>query len=238
MYLTILGNNGPFPAPGGACSSYLLESDSGETKLLIDAGTGSLARLMDIARPETLDAVVLSHLHFDHMSDLLPMQYALQFSARERPLPRVPPPPPRARARAVGVPVLRSLRPRGHRRGRNAAALHPRRAPGGGFLRGRGGRRGQVRLYRETRTSTRRWSCSRMAATCCWPTPGFRAPTGRRKSRTSPLRTAGRWRATCARGRSCSHTSTRSTTRRRCSTKRAGITLPRSLPASGNVTGV
>ena len=86
MYLTILGNNGPFPAPGGACSSYLLESDSGETKLLIDAGTGSLARLMDIARPETLDAVVLSHLHFDHMSDLLPMQYALQFSARERPL--------------------------------------------------------------------------------------------------------------------------------------------------------
>ena len=87
MYLTILGNNGPFPAPGGACSSYLLESDSGETKLLIDAGTGSLARLMDIARPDTLDAVVLSHLHFDHMSDLLPMQYALQFSARERPLP-------------------------------------------------------------------------------------------------------------------------------------------------------
>ena len=31
MYLTILGNNGPFPAPDGACSSYLLESDSAET---------------------------------------------------------------------------------------------------------------------------------------------------------------------------------------------------------------
>ena len=87
MYLTILGNNGPFPAPDGACSSYLLESDSGETKLLIDAGTGSLACLMEIARPETLTAVVLSHLHFDHISDLLPMQYALQFSGRERPLP-------------------------------------------------------------------------------------------------------------------------------------------------------
>ena len=87
MYLTILGNNGPFPAPNGACSSYLLESDSGETKLLIDAGTGSLARLMEIAPPETLTAVVLSHLHFDHISDLLPMQYALQFSGRERPLP-------------------------------------------------------------------------------------------------------------------------------------------------------
>ena len=55
--------------------------------MLIDAGTGSLARLMEIARPETLTAVVLSHLHFDHISDLLPMQYALQFSGRERPLP-------------------------------------------------------------------------------------------------------------------------------------------------------
>ena len=99
MYLTILGNNGPFPAPGGACSSYLLESDSGETKLLIDAGTGSLARLMELTRPETLDAVVLSHLHFDHMSDLLPMQYALQFSARERPLPLfLPRRPERVRA--------------------------------------------------------------------------------------------------------------------------------------------
>ena len=87
MYLTILGNNGPFPAPDGACSSYLLESDSAETKLLIDAGTGSLARLMEAARPETLTGVVLTHLHFDHMSDLLPMQYALQFSRRERPLP-------------------------------------------------------------------------------------------------------------------------------------------------------
>ena len=55
--------------------------------MLIDAGTGSLACLMEIARPETLTAVVLSHLHFDHISDLLPMQYALQFSGRERPLP-------------------------------------------------------------------------------------------------------------------------------------------------------
>ena len=54
---------------------------------------------MDIARPDTLDAVVLSHLHFDHMSDLLPMQYALQFSARERPLPLfLPRRPERVRA--------------------------------------------------------------------------------------------------------------------------------------------
>lgn len=82
MKLTILGNNGPFPAADGVCSGYLLSSDSGKTNVLIDCGTGVLARLTDFIALETLDAVILSHLHFDHMSDMLPMQYALQFSDR------------------------------------------------------------------------------------------------------------------------------------------------------------
>ena len=99
MYLTILGNNGPFPSPNGACSGYFLESDSGETKILMDLGPGSLSRLLEIARMEELAGVVVSHMHFDHMSDLLPMQYAIQFSGRERPLPVfVPPRPERVRA--------------------------------------------------------------------------------------------------------------------------------------------
>ena len=87
MKLTILGNNGPYPAPGGACSGYLLESDSGDTAILIDCGTGTLANLMQAGALDRLDAVVLSHLHFDHVSDLLPMQYALQFNPRRHPLP-------------------------------------------------------------------------------------------------------------------------------------------------------
>ena len=87
MRLTILGNNGPYPAPGGACSGYLLESDSGNTAILIDCGTGALANLMASGALDRLDAVVLSHLHFDHMSDMLPMQYALQFNPRRHPLP-------------------------------------------------------------------------------------------------------------------------------------------------------
>ena len=91
MKLTILGNNGPYPAPGGACSGYLLSSDSGDTRILIDCGTGVLCRLMDECPPEALDAVVLSHLHFDHMSDMLPMQYALQFSRRATALPVLEP---------------------------------------------------------------------------------------------------------------------------------------------------
>ena len=45
MKLTILGNNGPYPCASGACSGYLLSSDSGATNVLIDCGAGVLANL-------------------------------------------------------------------------------------------------------------------------------------------------------------------------------------------------
>lgn len=86
MKLTVLGNNGPYPANGGVCSGYLLESDSGNTTVLLECGTGVLSRLNNYTDLSRLDAVVLSHLHYDHMSDMLPMHYALQFNPRKRQL--------------------------------------------------------------------------------------------------------------------------------------------------------
>lgn len=85
MKLTVLGANGPYPSAGGACAGYLLSSDSGKTRLLLDCGSGVLARLAGLCPVSELSAVVLSHLHFDHMSDMLPMQYQLDFE-REAPL--------------------------------------------------------------------------------------------------------------------------------------------------------
>lgn len=82
MILTILGVNGPFPSAGGACSGYLLSSDSGRTNLLIECGSGVLSRLTQVMDIRDLDAVVLSHLHYDHMSDMLPMNYLIDFSGR------------------------------------------------------------------------------------------------------------------------------------------------------------
>ena len=84
MKLTVLGCNGPYPEPGGACSGYLLEN--GATRVLIDCGTGVLARLTAIMPPEKLDAVILSHLHYDHMSDMLPMIYKLQGTGKKLPV--------------------------------------------------------------------------------------------------------------------------------------------------------
>ena len=104
MKLTILGNNGPYPAPGGACSGYLLESDSGSTAILIDCGTGVLANLLQADALDRLDAVVLSHLHYDHCSDLLPMQYAIQFHPRRHPLPVYAPATPESVRAALDAP--------------------------------------------------------------------------------------------------------------------------------------
>lgn len=80
MRVTVLGQYSPYPAPGGACSGYLLEE--GDTRVLLDCGPGALGRLLQAVGPERLTAVVLSHLHYDHMSDLLAMGYALEFSGR------------------------------------------------------------------------------------------------------------------------------------------------------------
>lgn len=76
MKLTVLGNNGPFPSPGGACSGYLIRH--GNKKILLDCGNGVLSNLQKFVRFEDLDAVILTHLHSDHMSDMMVLRYAIQ----------------------------------------------------------------------------------------------------------------------------------------------------------------
>lgn len=77
MKLTVLGKYGPYPKTGCACSGYLLEA--GDKRVLLDCGSGVFAHLTAHCPVEGLDAVVLTHLHGDHMSDMLVLRYALQF---------------------------------------------------------------------------------------------------------------------------------------------------------------
>lgn len=79
MKVTVLGMNGPFPAAGGACSGYLVQA--GETLVQLDMGTGTLAALTKLCAPESLTAIVFSHWHFDHCSDVLPLLYRLSLAA-------------------------------------------------------------------------------------------------------------------------------------------------------------
>lgn len=76
MELTVLGCSGPFPKANGATSGYLLKN--GEQRLLIDCGSAVLSRLLALFDPACLSGVLLSHLHFDHMCDMLPMRYYLE----------------------------------------------------------------------------------------------------------------------------------------------------------------
>lgn len=76
MKITVLGSNGPFPAPGGACSGYIIQA--GDTALVLDLGPGTLANLRKIYPAINVDGILLSHLHSDHMADMLVLRYALQ----------------------------------------------------------------------------------------------------------------------------------------------------------------
>lgn len=67
MRLTVLGCAGSFPGPESACSAYLVEAEG--FRLLIDFGTGSLSALQRYAGLRAVDAILLTHLHCDHMLD-------------------------------------------------------------------------------------------------------------------------------------------------------------------------
>ncbi|MGA5303975.1 MBL fold metallo-hydrolase [Nucisporomicrobium flavum] len=67
MRLTVLGCAGSFPGPESACSAYLVEADG--FRLLIDFGSGSLSALQRYAGIDAVDAILLTHLHCDHMLD-------------------------------------------------------------------------------------------------------------------------------------------------------------------------
>ncbi|WP_044642801.1 MBL fold metallo-hydrolase [Risungbinella massiliensis] len=76
--LIVLGCHSPSPGPGGATPGYLLQVK--EKNYLIDCGSGVLAQLAKYIPLAKLDGVFLSHLHSDHFSDFLTLQYGIWLS--------------------------------------------------------------------------------------------------------------------------------------------------------------
>ncbi len=68
MRLTVVGCSGTLPAPGSPASCYLVEA--GATRLVLDIGSGAIGPLQQVTDLDTVDAVLLSHLHPDHYLDL------------------------------------------------------------------------------------------------------------------------------------------------------------------------
>jgi ribonuclease BN (tRNA processing enzyme) len=69
--LTVLGGCGVWPAAGEACGGYLVEA--GGFRLLIDPGYAVLPQLLRRMTADDVDAVLVSHGHPDHCSDLNPL---------------------------------------------------------------------------------------------------------------------------------------------------------------------
>jgi ribonuclease BN (tRNA processing enzyme) len=74
LKVTLLGTGVGIPQPGRSQSAILIENDK---SLLLDCGAGTMLRLDQAgASIEDLDTAVLTHLHLDHVSDLLALANA------------------------------------------------------------------------------------------------------------------------------------------------------------------
>ena len=76
--ITVIGAGPAYTDRAGAVgASYLVTH--GDTKLVLDLGQGTFARLAGTVEPSTLDAIVVSHLHPDHFVDLVPMRHYMRW---------------------------------------------------------------------------------------------------------------------------------------------------------------
>lgn len=85
LTVTILGCDGSYAGRGGACSGYLLSS--GTTHVWLDCGPGTLANLQEHIDLHDLTAIVVSHSHPDHWSELPVAHNALGYYFDRRAVP-------------------------------------------------------------------------------------------------------------------------------------------------------
>src|SRR3989441_5341202 len=84
MKLTVLGKWSPYPPAGGACPGYVVEADG--VRILLDCGSGVVSSLHRFGTAFDLNAIVISHLHPDHFTDIYPLRNELAYG-------RLPDPP-------------------------------------------------------------------------------------------------------------------------------------------------
>ena len=85
MRLTVLGGSAASPNTGAGCAGFLVQH--GETSIVLDLGPGTLPELRRHADFRTLTAVIISHMHVDHMLDLIALRHALAYNPVSPPGP-------------------------------------------------------------------------------------------------------------------------------------------------------
>ena len=85
LSVTVLGCDGSYPGPDGAGSGYLVRAAG--VNVWVDAGPGTLANLQKHISIEDIDAIVISHQHVDHWSDLEHLAVASHYIIRRPDIP-------------------------------------------------------------------------------------------------------------------------------------------------------
>jgi ribonuclease BN (tRNA processing enzyme) len=85
--VTVLGSSGMFATLERACAGYLLQL--GDKRILVDCGAGTWRNLLNHIDETSIDGVVLSHRHPDHVSDLFQIFHARRYGHEEA-LPNIP----------------------------------------------------------------------------------------------------------------------------------------------------
>jgi ribonuclease BN (tRNA processing enzyme) len=104
LVLRVLGCDGSWTGPGGAGSGYLV--NSGGTHLVVDLGPGSFATLQLHLDPALVAAVVLTHRHPDHWTDLHSLVTHARFALHRESIPVYAPADVPDRTGLAGSPVL------------------------------------------------------------------------------------------------------------------------------------
>ena len=104
MSIRVAGCEGSWTGPGGAGSGYVVAS--GGTRLLLDAGPGTFANLQRWVDPATIDAVVISHHHPDHWTDLYALSTHARFALDRRGIPVYAPAKVPERGRLTDSPAF------------------------------------------------------------------------------------------------------------------------------------
>ncbi len=79
--VTVCGGSGGYAGAGRACSGFLLEADSGS--LMLDIGPAALPNMLRYIEPDGLDALALTHMHYDHYGDIYGLCTARRFWEQE-----------------------------------------------------------------------------------------------------------------------------------------------------------
>lgn len=81
MKITVLGCNGLYPSNKINTSGYLLTAS--EVNIVLDMGSGVFSALKEFVLPEKVNAIFISHLHYDHIADLGVYNYYLESKAKK-----------------------------------------------------------------------------------------------------------------------------------------------------------